>query len=133
MINLNPCQMTTETFPQVFHRLLDGMLTEPRVTTTPTPAPRVWHRNGALVLQLDLPGFRREEVKLTLQERRLSLEAKVTEEAAERRHLGSRQAAWRFGNDLDLSRLEARLADGVLEIVVPKTTGDETIREISIG
>ena len=133
MINLIPSQLTPEALPQAIQRLFDGFLAENRPEPSHPAKHRVWRREDALVLQIDLPGFRKDEVKLTVREREVSLEAKVNDESEHRSHLGQRHAAWRLGPDLDPSRLEAKLADGVLEITVPKLVREDHTREVVIA
>ncbi len=117
MINRMPYCVSAMDWPRAMDRLWDQFFPEARAGAL---ASRVWQRGDAVVVQVDVPGFRREEIKLTLEDRQLTLQAEVGEGAAERRHLGSYRAAWRLGPEHDVSRLEARLADGVLEVVVPK-------------
>lgn len=120
MINLNPNIIHDNQLAPVFDRLLGQFLNDTPATNGPQPPPtRVLQRDNALLLHIDLPGFRKEEVKLTVEGNRLSLEAAIPQDD-ERSFRGGYRGAWRLSQDFDPTRVEARLADGVLELVVPK-------------
>ncbi|GHC55432.1 hypothetical protein GCM10007100_22510 [Roseibacillus persicicus] len=81
--------------------------------------------------ELDLPGFAKEEVKVSLdKERVLLIEAKQPELAeGEERDFTRSEATYRvrLPREADAEKLEAKLENGVLQVTIPKLTPDSQI------
>ncbi len=94
------------------------------------PAVDLIDREGELVLRAELPGVKKEEIELTLTDDSLAIavERETKEEKKEDRFYRaemSRESMARtifFPVEVDSDKAKARLADGILEIVVPKLT-----------
>lgn len=121
MINLNPCNLQSNHLVPVFDRLLGQFFNERPAANGGTSAPvaRIRQRDDASTIEVDLPGFRKEEVKLNVEGNRLTLEAAVPADD-ERAFRGSFRGHWRLAEELDPARVEARFENGVLEVRVPK-------------
>lgn len=76
-------------------------------------------KEDAFVLRLDLPGLRKEELKIETKDRVLTL---AVTPADERPFTFSGSRSWKLGPDLDADALSARLENGVLELTLPKRT-----------
>ena len=94
--------------------------------TTFAPAVDVrWTDNEVLVC-LDVPGVKRENIELTVENRVLTikgsrkLETAKGEEVRVGRTYGSFSVAYTLGETIDGDRLSAELADGVLTVRIPK-------------
>jgi HSP20 family protein len=70
------------------------------------------------LLRLDLPGFRKDEVTLSLENGELRLRAATEDE--ERPFRTGVDRTWTLGDDVDPEAIDARLENGVLEITLPK-------------
>lgn len=66
------------------------------------------------VVSLPLPGFKQEEVQISLEEGILSIRA-------DNKKYGSVQRSFTVGYGIDAEKVEAALKDGVLEILLPRT------------
>ncbi len=84
-------------------------------------APReVFHESeDSWILRLDLPGFAKEDLNLTLTDRALKL---VAETSADRPFGGKVEREWKLGDAVDRSNIAARLENGVLELRLSKVT-----------
>lgn len=91
------------------------------------PALDIFQRNGSVVVRVDLPGMKREEIQVTVEEDVLVVqgERKEAEEAMEGDYRRVERATGRFYRALRLpagvdgERVTATYQDGVLEITVP--------------
>jgi len=89
-------------------------------------------------LDLDLPGARRDSIDVRFEDGVLSVEANVEdrglgEGAAWRRReygVGSFRRSFRLGEDIDPNAIDARYADGVLSLTLPKS---EAARPVQIA
>lgn len=71
----------------------------------------------AWILRLDLPGYSKADVSLTVTDRNLHLAA---ETPAENPFGGRFEREWKIGSDIDATGISARLENGVLELTFPK-------------
>jgi HSP20 family protein len=71
----------------------------------------------AWILCLDLPGFSKPDVKLTVTDRVLQV---VAETKPEQPFGGKFERKWNLGEDIDPTAISARLENGVLELTLPK-------------
>ena len=96
-------------------RLFDRSLFHP----APAAGPRESFNesDSAWLLRLDLPGFSKADVSLTVNDRSLHLAA---ETPAERPFGGKFERQWKLGTDIDATAITARLENGVLELTLPK-------------
>lgn len=69
-------------------------------------------------LRLDLPGFRKEELTLSIENGELHLHAATDDE--NRPFRADVRRNWTLGEDVDPEGIDARLEHGVLEITLPK-------------
>jgi HSP20 family protein len=120
-----------DAFGAVFDDLLKGIFTGPSENGAPARRMRIdlSERDGEYRLIAELPGLKKEDVNVQIEGDRVSItaEARDPENAsqAERllhgeRHFGALARAFRLGEEVDESRAVAKLADGVLELTLPK-------------
>lgn len=83
----------------------------------PTPRESFHESENAWILRLDLPGFSKQDVTLTITDRTLQLKA---ETPPDRTFGGVVEHQWKLGDDVNESAITARLENGVLELTVPK-------------
>jgi HSP20 family molecular chaperone IbpA len=91
------------------------------------PAVDIFESDKALTLVADLPGVSADKVDVDLKEGVLTLSAEAQEQAGptERAHLteyrtGRYYRQFALSEVIDQNRIEARIKDGVLELVLPK-------------
>ncbi|NEX61835.1 Hsp20/alpha crystallin family protein [Noviherbaspirillum galbum] len=123
-------------FDARFERLMENVLNDlfspasrPASAQTVSPRINVVETDKAFELQAELPGVKKEDVAINVQDRRLTIEAEVkrTEEKKEGENLvyaerASRKFARSFAlpAEVDESAAEARLENGVLTLTLPK-------------
>jgi len=110
-----PTFPSTTSLDRLFQRAFSG---SPLVSRDHPPRERLVETDEAYLLTVDLPGLLKEELKLDLKERQLTLS--VTP-AADRPFVGQETRTWSLGSQVDASALTARLELGVLHIDLPKT------------
>jgi HSP20 family protein len=87
----------------------------------------IWHTDDRLVIRMDLPGVRSDDVEVTVQENVLVVNGKRSfpYEAEDVRFLrrgtfyGDFAQRVQLGKGLDVDRIEARFDNGVLELTLP--------------
>lgn len=100
----------TRTWLHEFDRLLDR-------STASAPRETFHETDSAWVLRIDLPGYAKENIQLTLTDGSLKLTA---ETKADRPFGGKFERQWKLGDDVDGANTVARLENGVLELSFPK-------------
>jgi len=93
------------------------------------PAIDVYETTTAYIVTAEVPGVRREQIDLAIEDSRLTLrgqraDRRTTSDAlhfhqVERSH-GSFARSFEFGQKIDVERVTADLADGVLTVSLPK-------------
>jgi len=88
------------------------------------------------IARAEVPGFNRQEIKVSLEPRRLSISGKA--EPRDVHHLGKHTHSHRYEQlmlrvidlpcEVDLSKTKATFSDGTLEVVMPKTAPAKSIR-----
>ena len=104
----------------------------------------VHEKDGMLRLDVDLPGFKKDEVKISLQNGNLIISAEHKESQEEKdakgnilrkeRYVGSLSRSWYVGEGVQTSAVHAGFHDGVLTIELPgkEKRADKEEKEITI-
>ena len=90
-------------------------------------------------LSLELPGYKKEDVNLSLKDGYITVEAKRDEKHDERdedghyirreRYVGTVQRSFYVGDDVTQDDIKAKFDNGILEINVPKIEAKPAIEE----
>lgn len=72
------------------------------------------------VVRMELPGIRREDISMELENAVLSVEAKREKDAETGREALELQRTVTVGDDIDAENISAKLEDGLLTIQLPK-------------
>lgn len=95
---------------------------------------------GMFLVQADLPGVRKEDIQVHVDGNTVRIEAEVRDDLApaegervlrRERHVGTLSRAFSLPQLVDDARVQARYADGVLTLHLPKKAGTTT-RTIAI-
>jgi HSP20 family protein len=125
-------------------RLLNGFLgTVPEGLLPPPlrnqPAVNIWERDDALLVEMEVPGVKKEQLDLTVVGKDLSIRIDrlgVEPEGAvyhrRERPVGSFSRVIALPSDVDPNRVGAELRDGVLTITLPKAESAKP-RKIAVG
>ncbi len=100
----------------------------------------VSEQNGAYQILADLPGVKKEDIRISVDGDVVSISAETRNEKESKegqrlvrseRYFGKYSRSFRLGQDLDEAAAQAKYADGVLELVLPKKAAPAT-RQISV-
>lgn len=91
------------------------------------------------LVEFDIPGIKKEDVKIEIENNRLSVSGERTDKKEEKdaRHFlsettyGSFTRSFQLPAQVDENKIDARYTDGVLTVTVPKTTATKS-KEIKI-
>ncbi|WP_455210963.1 Hsp20/alpha crystallin family protein [Kaarinaea lacus] len=98
-------------------------------TGTLTPAVDVTERDKEFVVKADLPGIKKEDINITLQDSVLTISAESKQETEDKhgervirreRRYGKFVRSMQLGQDIDETKVKASFNDGVLELVLQK-------------
>lgn len=99
-----------------------------------TPTMDVFETNGDLVAKADLPGVKKEDVRVTIEDgdlviqgtRRVEKEVKETDFYRAERTTGEFYRRFTLPFEVDADRISAQFADGVLEVRIPMPAAKKT-------
>ena len=115
---------------------LDEFLNQTLRSFGPAPATRApgayrYEEKDSYRLRLDLPGFTREEVSLSLKKQALTVTAKSESEDA---FLSDFERTYNLPDDIDPNGINAKLENGVLDLTFKKLADeDKGVRNIEIS
>jgi HSP20 family protein len=119
-------------FNDLVDDLFKGFLVRPVAYEGRNALPRlnvdVAEKNGAYVVKGELPGVKKEDIRITVDGAQVTLEAEVKQEKStdnERvlhteRTYGKVSRAFTLPQEVDEAQVQARFQDGVLELTLPK-------------
>ncbi len=92
-------------------------------------------------LDIDVPGYNKEDIKLELERGYLTVTAEQTKDSDEEnkkyirreRYYGKSSRTFYVGDDVTENDIKANYKNGILSITVPKVSKDETKKVIEIG
>ncbi|HEC13610.1 MAG TPA: Hsp20/alpha crystallin family protein [Acidiferrobacteraceae bacterium] len=105
------------------------------------PSVDVVENDNEYVVKADLPGVRKEDIDITIQENLLTINAQTKGETEEKkgdriirqeRHFGRYVRSMRLGSQVDESKVTAKYVDGTLELTLPKAE-EVKPKKISVG
>ena len=127
---LMPWRLWDDNFDNVMERYFQPtrMLDE-EMAGSLTPRMDVVERDGEFVVRTDLPGIKKEDINITLENGLLTISGEAKEETEEKeggqvirqeRRYGKYMRSLRVATPIDEKRVKANYKDGVLELVLPK-------------
>lgn len=96
---------------------------EPRIKVDVSEA------EAAYSVKAEIPGVKKEDIHVAIDGNQVSIEAEVKREKEEKkgemvvrseRYFGKQSRSFTLGHDIDAGKSEAKYADGVLELKLPK-------------
>jgi HSP20 family protein len=100
----------------------------------------VTEQDSAFKVLAEIPGVKKDDIQVTIDGDQVAISAEVKQEKDVRegervvhseRYFGKVSRAFRLGYDIDEAKVQAKYADGVLELTLPKKQTAET-RKITI-
>jgi len=124
-------------------KTLDTLTKANTDTSISSFAPSVNTREGeyAYHIEIDLPGIKKEDVKIDLDDKRMTVygERTLKEEVKEEDYykvetsLGKFQRVFNLPENIDKENISATSVDGVLEITIPKLKDNTAIKQIKVN
>lgn len=103
-----------------------------------TPRADIYETEDTIVVVADIPGAHEDSIEITVEKNILTINAYVEPEAPEGYSLafaeyevGDFQRSFRLSDEIDRSRIEATVKDGVLRLYLPKAP-EAMARKISV-
>lgn len=105
---------------------LRGMEAEPRIRMD------ISETDQAYMVKADIPGVKKEDIKISIEGNRVSISAEIKEEKEEKtnenmmrreRYYGQQYRSFSLPQDVDDTKAEAKYQDGVLSLSLPKKAG----------
>ncbi len=126
-------------YPNTLREMLDDVSTIAPHRFSSSPAVDVLEQEQAYVIVAEVPGFRKEDLKINLEQQVLTLSGERNDEQRSANvrlklnEIGARSfsRSFRFGSDVDGENISARLENGILTVTVPKAASAKP-RTISI-
>ncbi|WAW10841.1 Hsp20 family protein [Oxalobacter vibrioformis] len=88
--------------------------------------------DDAYVVKADAPGVSKEDIHVSVEGNQVTIEFEIKKESEEKeegkvirteRYVGKQSRSFSLAQDVDESKAEARYADGVLQLTLPKKPG----------
>ncbi len=128
-------------YPRTCDNLVNNLFAADRLTVrTQFPALDVLEQGNEFIVTADLPGVKKEEIKITFENNVLTISGsrkpyEVPENSdliLNESHSGDFSRSVKFRQDVDTTKMSAEMNNGILTVTLPKT---ETVkaREISIN
>jgi HSP20 family protein len=129
-------------FEDVFNERLTPFISSMSSMMAPTFKVDISEDEKSVYLSADIPGVRKEDVKVTMEDNVISICAERTQEEEEKkknyhrveRSWGSLSRSFTIGDNVDNENITATYDNGVLKIVVPKKEPEpKKSKEISVS
>ncbi|HWR01042.1 MAG TPA: Hsp20/alpha crystallin family protein [Chlorobaculum sp.] len=129
-------------FEDVFNERLTPFFSNVGSMITPTFKVDISEDEKSFYLSADIPGVKKEDVKVTMEDDVLCISALRTQEEEEKnknfhrveRSWGSLSRSFTMGDNIDSEHIQASYDNGVLKIVVPKLEAvEKKSKEIAVS
>lgn len=130
-----------EPFDDAFDNLFRGFMVKPFSMELDKQGPQikvdVKEDDKGYTVKADIPGVKKEDIHVTIDGSRISLSAEVRKETEEKkgetvlrseRYYGKASRVFTLEQEVDESKSQAKYADGVLELTLPKKATVEAKR-----
>ena len=125
--------------PRTCDNVMEDFFATDRLPVREYPAMDIVEQGKDFMVNVDLPGVKKEDIKITFEENVLTVEgSRKTAELPEQAELllqevrsGEFHRSIRFRQDVDTEKMSAELNNGVLSITLPKSEAVKA-KEISI-
>lgn len=92
------------------------------------------------LVHADLPGVKKEDIRVSVEGNQVTISAEVNKKEEKKdknviyseRYEGKVYRSFSLDCNVDESKAEAKYADGVLELTLPKKTGDNSSKQLTV-
>lgn len=108
---------------------------EPRIKMDVTEA------DAAYTVKAEIPGVKKEDIKVDVEGNEVTITAELKRETEQKdgkslrseRYYGQQSRSFTLAHDIDDGKIEAKYADGVLVLTLPKKTGGKSAHHVTIN
>jgi HSP20 family protein len=105
------------------------------------PAVDILNENDHVVLNVELPGLKKEDIAINIEDRVLTIKGEKKFEHEEKkdkffrkeRSYGSFKRSFSLSDDILIDEVDAKFQDGVLKLTLKKDTTKEEVKQITIN
>jgi len=92
-------------------------------------------------LKAEVPGVKKEDIHIAVEDDRVSITAEVKKEKEEKkgetvlrseRYYGMHSRSFTLMHDVDQSKAEAKYQDGILELTLPKKSNGGAVKQVTV-
>ena len=125
----------------LFGRSLMHPLLRGEVEIEPQIKMDVKEADGMYTVKAEIPGVKKEDIHVSVEGNRVSISAEVKQQKEEKegervirseRSYGMASRSFSLADEVDQSKVQAKYADGVLELTLPKKSGSSR-KEIAVS
>lgn len=128
----------------IFKNTFDDFFTDPvfknRETKAFSPAVDILNKADAVELNVELPGFSKDDIKVNIEDRVLTISGEYKDETENKektyyrreRRYGSFKRAFSLSEDVLTDEVTADYKDGILKITLKKDTAKDEVKQIAI-
>ncbi len=135
--NQNPFTAIDRVFDEVFKSTMPSL---PTMFDASAFRVDISEDDKAIYIEADLPGVKKEDLKVTIEDNLLTIRAERRAETTENkknfyrteRVFGSMTRSFTLGENINAEAIEAHFADGVLKLTLPKVEPVVKAKEIAI-
>jgi len=135
--NQNPFAAIDRVFDEVFKSNFPSL---PTMLDTSAFRVDISEDDKSIYIEADLPGVKKEDLKVTVEDNLLTIRAERRAESTESRKnyyrtervFGSMTRSFTLGENVNKDAIEAHFSDGVLKLVLPKVEPVVKAKEISV-
>lgn len=135
--NQNPFATIDRVFDEVFKSTMPSL---PAMFDASAFRVDISEDDKAIYIEADLPGVKKEDLKVTVEDNLLTIRAERRSETTENkknfyrteRVFGSLMRSFTLGENVNAEAIEAHFADGVLKLTLPKVEPVVKAKEIAI-
>ncbi len=135
--NQNPFTAIDRVFDEVFKSTMPSL---PTMFDASAFRVDISEDDKAIYIEADLPGVKKEDLKVTIEDNLLTIRAERRAETTENkknfyrteRVFGSLTRSFTLGENINAEAIEAHFADGVLKLTLPKVEPVVKAKEIAI-
>jgi HSP20 family protein len=135
--NQNPFAAIDRVFDEVFKSNFPSL---PTMLDTSAFRVDISEDDKSIYIEADLPGVKKEDLKVTVEDNLLTIRAERRAESTEskknyyrtERVFGSMTRSFTLGENVNKDAIEAHFSDGVLKLVLPKVEPVVKAKEISV-
>ena len=136
LVSFTPLRNFEDLFraPQI-RSFVRNLPAEPEIKMDVSEDDRAYH------VKAEVPGVKKEDIHVAVEDDRVSITAEVKKEKEEKkgetvlrseRYYGMQSRSFTLMHDVDQNKAEAKYQDGILELTLPKKSNGGTVKQLAV-